>query len=145
MSAGSTCFTLPRTPKNRWCGPVPHAVTPGGAACATPEPHEASVNFIKRLVAGPGDEIYVKEGHVFRKVAGSSHFVAEKDSYISLAAKARSATSRRPIKIPPGHWFMMGDNRGESDDSRFWGPGSHGWIIGQAIITYWPLDRIGVL
>ncbi len=40
---------------------------------------------------------------------------------------------------------MMGDNRGESDDSRFWGPVPTGWIIGQAIVTYWPLDRIGIL
>jgi signal peptidase I len=49
------------------------------------------------------------------------------------------------IKIPPGHWFMMGDNRGESDDSRFWGPVPTGWIIGGAFATYWPIDRIGIL
>ena len=35
-------------------------------------------------------------------------------------------------QIPAGHWFMMGDNRGESDDSRFWGPVPTGWIIGEA-------------
>ncbi len=38
---------------------------------------------------------------------------------------------------------MMGDNRGESDDSRFWGPVPTGWIIGGAFATYWPPDRIG--
>jgi signal peptidase I len=38
----------------------------------------------------------------------------------------------------------MGDNRGESDDSRFWGPVPSGWIIGAAFLTYWPPDRIGV-
>ena len=47
----------------------------------------------------------------------------------------------RPIKIPPGHFFMMGDNRGESDDSRFWGPVPKKWIIGQAFFTYWPPER----
>jgi signal peptidase I len=39
---------------------------------------------------------------------------------------------------------MMGDNRGESDDSRFWGPEPRGWIIGKAFVTYWPPNRVGV-
>ena len=49
----------------------------------------------------------------------------------------------RPIKIPPGHFFMMGDNRGASDDSRFWGPVPEKWIIGQAFFTYWPPSGSG--
>ena len=44
---------------------------------------------------------------------------------------------------PAGHFFMMGDNRGASDDSRFWGPVPKKWIIGQAFFTYWPPKRIG--
>jgi signal peptidase I len=40
---------------------------------------------------------------------------------------------------------MMGDNRGISDDSRFWGPIPQRWIIGVAMATYWPLDRIGII
>jgi signal peptidase I len=40
---------------------------------------------------------------------------------------------------------MMGDNRGASDDSRFWGPVPKKWIIGQAFFTYWPVKRIGIL
>jgi signal peptidase I len=143
---GIYVFHPPADAEEQMCGPVPHAVTPGRAACATPVPHEASVNFIKRLVAGPGDEIYVKGGHVFRKAAGNSHFVAEKDSYIApCGGESAECDFPTPIKIPPGHWFMMGDNRGESDDSRFWGPVPTGWIIGQAIITYLPLHRIGIL
>ena len=49
-----------------------------------------------------------------------------------------------PIVIPPDHYFMMGDNRGASDDSRFWGPVPRDWIIGKAFATYWPPDRIGI-
>ena len=42
------------------------------------------------------------------------------------------------ITVPAGHYFMMGDNRGASDDSRFWGPVPRDWIIGGAFVTYWP-------
>ncbi len=51
----------------------------------------------------------------------------------------------KPITIPPNEYFMMGDNRGLSDDSRFWGPVPRSWIIGEAFFTYWPPDRIGSL
>ena len=51
----------------------------------------------------------------------------------------------KPIKVPPGDYFMMGDNRGASDDSRFWGPVPSKWLIGVAFFTYWPPDRIGFL
>jgi len=47
--------------------------------------------------------------------------------------------------IPPGHYFMMGDNSGVSDDNRFWVPVPAKWIIGVAFFTHWPPDRIGTL
>jgi signal peptidase I len=127
------------------CGVVPHTVVYGHAACSQPVPQKASVNFIKRVVAGPGDEIYIREGHVFRKASGKKEFVPEKDPYIRPCGGVPECNFPTPIKIPAGHWFMMGDNRGESDDSRFWGPVPTGWIIGGAFATYWPPDRIGTL
>ena len=136
-------FHPPRDAQQEVCGPSPHVVKIGGAACAEPESESSSVNFIKRIVAGPGDEIYIKEGHVWRKGARDAGFVREKDSYVRECGPSPECTFPVPIKIPPGHWFMMGDNRGESDDSRFWGPVPTGWIIGGAIATYWPPDRIG--
>ncbi len=137
-------FHPPEGAEKEQCGPTPHMIKIGLEACSQPIPKESSVNFIKRIVAGPGDEIYVREGHVYRKAAGTSRFVAERDPYIKACGASAECNFATPIKIPAGHWFMMGDNRGDSDDSRFWGPVPTGWIIGQAIITYWPPDRIGI-
>ncbi len=142
-------FHPPKGAEQAICGPTPHRVTPGsGSPCGQAvSEKDSSVNFIKRIVAGPGDEIYVKEGHAFRKAAGTSKFVAEKDSYIAPCSPGSlpECNFPTPIKVPPGYWFMMGDNRGHSDDSRFWGPVPRSWIIGSAFATYWPIDRIGTL
>jgi signal peptidase I len=141
-----TVFHPPQGAQQGVCGPSPHDVNFAlGMACSEPVPKsENGINFIKRIVAGPGDSIYIKEGHVFRKAAGQSTFVAEKDSYIRECGSGPVCDLKTPITIPAGHWFMMGDNRGESDDSRYWGPVPTGWIIGEAIATYWPPDRIGI-
>lgn len=115
-------------------------VSPGGAPCAQPvEKEDTSTNFIKRIVAGPGDTIKIVEGHVIRNGK------REKDSYIRPCPGVSECNFPVQIKVPPGHWFMMGDNRGESDDSRFWGPVPTGWIIGGAFATYWPVGRVGIL
>jgi signal peptidase I len=132
-------FHPPEGAEQEQCGPTPHVVKLGIEACSHPVPQEASVNFIKRIVGGPGDTISIVEGHVIR------NGVREKDSYIRQCGSSPECTFPKPIKIPAGHWFMMGDNRGESDDSRFWGPVPTGWIIGGAVATYWPPDRIGIL
>jgi signal peptidase I len=122
------------------CGPAPHVVVDGTAACSQPVPTKSNVNFIKRIVAGPGDIISIVEGHVIR------NGVREKDSYIQPCAPGTPTCNvRRPIVIPPGEYFMMGDNRDESLDSRFWGPVPKSWIIGGAFATYWPPSRIGFL
>jgi signal peptidase I len=122
------------------CGPTPHVVVDGAAACSQPVPAKSNVNFIKRIVAGPGDVITISEGHVIRNGK------REKDSYTRPCPERESKCNfPTPIKVPAGHWFMMGDNRGDSDDSRFWGPVPTSWIIGGAFATYWPIDRIGFL
>jgi signal peptidase I len=108
-------------------------------ACSRPTGTRAKVNFIKRVVAGPGDTLYIKGGHAF--VNGKR----QADSFTRPCEGGTGCDFPRPIKIPAGHWFMMGDNRGESDDSRFWGPVPRKWIIGGAFATYWPPKRIGLL
>ncbi len=138
-------FHPPEGAEQSQCGSPKHPMT---AACDTPNPKEdTGTNFIKRVVAGPGDELYIREGHVYRKAKGKTTFEKENDSYIKPCAQAVGVVCNltTPIVVPPGHWFMMGDNRGESDDSRFWGPVPTGWIIGGAFLTYWPPDKIGFL
>jgi signal peptidase I len=121
-------------------GPGPTQGTKQAQACDQPTVHESTQTFIKRVVAGPGDTIYIADGHVYR------NGVREKDSYTEPCGNDASFCNfRAPIKIPPGHYFMMGDNRGASDDSRFWGPVPDKWVIGVAFFTYWPPDRIGFL
>jgi signal peptidase I len=138
-------FHPPEGSSNELCGPHPHLVTPGMAACDMPIPKPASATYIKRIVAGPGDWLYIKEGHAYLSTQGRrGPFRRERDSYIKPCAGAATCSFLTPIQIPKGHWFMMGDNRGNSDDSRFWGPVPRSWIIGEAFATYWPPDRIGV-
>jgi signal peptidase I len=127
-------FNPPLNAQQEVCG----VARPPGAACSQPESQRSSTYFIKRIVAGPGDVISISEGHVTRNGK------READSYIRQCAGAAECNFPTPIKIPAGHWFMMGDNRGESDDSRFWGPVPTGWIVGAAFATYWPPDRIGI-
>jgi signal peptidase I len=112
---------------------------PSGQVCLKESSQKAKVNFIKRVVAGPGDRIAIRNGHVVRngKVAA--------EPFAEPCGGADGCDFRREVTVPADHYFMMGDNRGSSDDSRFWGPVPRKWIIGQAFATYWPPKRIGTL
>jgi signal peptidase I len=112
------------------CGPKPHMVKPGGAACDVSVPQEDALTVVARVVAGPGDEIYVRDGHVYRKREGSNEFVREREPNVHACGSSPECNFPDPITIPPGQWFLMGDNRGESNDSRFWGPVPTAWIVG---------------
>ncbi len=128
-------FHPPQGADSERCG-RPHRAT---AACDWPNP-ESTQTYIKRIVAGPGDVITIRNGHVIR----NGH--REPDRYPRPCFPGESAcTFTTPIRVPRGMWFVMGDNRGVSDDSRFWGPIPGTWIIGDAFFTYWPPDRIGAL
>lgn len=107
--------------------------------CDSPTGRPAKVNYIKRVVAGPGDKIAIRDGHVV--LNGK----LQKESFIRECQIGSACDFPTAVTIPAGHWFMMGDNRGESDDSRFWGPIPRSWVIGGAFATYWPPNRIGFL
>jgi signal peptidase I len=111
----------------------------GGQPCDVAWDKPSSQAFVKRVVGLPGDQISIEGGHVIRDG------VREKDSYIAVCNGSGSCDFPRTVTVPRGDYFMMGDNRGESDDSRFWGPVPKSWIIGQAFFTYWPPNRFGAL
>ena len=118
------------------CGEQP----PMGQVCLKATPHKADVNFIKRVVAGPGDRLAIRNGHVI--LNGKR----QKEPFIRpCAGGAGECDFPREVTIPAGTYFMMGDNRGSSDDSRYWGPVPRKWIVGAAFGTYWPPKRIGLL
>ena len=107
--------------------------------CDRPTRRRADVNFIKRVVAGPGDELRIEQGHVI--LNGKR----QKEPFARECDGDLGCTFTNTITIPADQYFMMGDNRGASDDSRFWGPVPREWIIGGAFSTYWPPKRVGLL
>ena len=107
--------------KGRECASPPKQ----GAACDKPIPREADVKFLKRIVALPGDTLSIQDGHP--TVNGQ---LAEED-FTKPCRPGSSCNLPTQITIPPDHFFLMGDNRGESDDSRFWGPVPRDYLIGK--------------
>ncbi len=110
---------------------------PADQACPRPTSQRSDTNFIKRVVAGPGDRLKVVDGRVY--INGER----QSEPFVRPDADCPICDLPEEITIPADHFFMMGDNRGESADSREWGPVPEDWIIGKAFFTYWPLDRIG--
>ena len=100
----------------------------------------SSQTFIKRVIGLPGETIWARHGSVWVKSPGQRvHRLSE--PYLH----GRRTASFPHTVIPQKCYFMMGDNRGQSDDSRMWGCEPRGDMIGIARVRYWPLDRIGLL
>jgi signal peptidase I len=116
--------------------------------CDKALPVEDSTTFVKRVVGMPGDRISIKNGIVIRdgkpeKLNYSVKAAGTATGYISCSGGGVNCTFPDTITVPPGEYYMMGDNRGDSLDSRFWGPVPQKWIIGVAFFTFWPIDRFG--
>ncbi len=108
-------------------------------ACDQLQSHEASVTFVKRVVGLPGDHLKIINGHVWRngKEESAPYAVPCVDNPVCNFPKT--------IVVPKGDYYMMGDNRPDSEDSRFWGPVPRRWLIGDVFFSYWPIGRIGFL
>jgi signal peptidase I len=109
------------------------------AACPRPTEDRSDTNFIKRVVGVGGDRLSVRGGRVFINGRPQDEPFARHDDTCPICNLPEE------IRIPEDHYFMMGDNRGASADSREWGPVPEDWVIGQAFATYWPPGKIGTL
>ncbi len=106
-------------------------------ACLAPTRGRTAISFVKRVVGLPGDTLEIVHGHVVRNGRATKEPYARScdDEICNLA----------PFTVPAGHYFVLGDNRGDSSDSRYWGPITHDEIVGRVVATYWPLSRLGTL
>jgi signal peptidase I len=111
----------------------------GAAPCDVAQTRESSQTYVKRVVGLPGDRLMIRDGEVYRDGR------PEASSYAVPCAGAGECNFRASITVPRGDYYMMGDNRPDSLDSRYWGPVPKAWLIGKAFFTYWPPDRIGFL
>jgi signal peptidase I len=98
-------------------------------------PRDPSKSYIKRVVGLPGDLVEIRAGSVY--VNGSP--LAE--PYVP--PEYRDRNSMPSARIPADHYFVLGDHRSSSNDSRLWGPVPSHAIYGKAVFVYWPFDRMG--
>jgi len=103
-------------------------------------PEDRSKDFIKRVIGGPGDEIAIRDKQVFvNGIPYRNPHEVHKESLL-LSREQGPRDNFGPVRVPAGSWFVMGDNRDRSYDSRFWGFVRNADIVGAAFVTYWSWD-----
>ena len=100
-------------------------------------PGDPSKSYIKRIIGLPGDRIEIDNGAV--AVNGRQ---LEED-YVPAAY--RDTQSVPPTVVPADHYYVLGDHRSSSNDSRAWGPVHRRHIYGKAVFVYWPLEKMGLI
>jgi signal peptidase I len=100
-------------------------------------PLDPRISYIKRVIGLPGDTVAIQHGQVF--INGKRLY----EPYVP--ARYRDARSMPPLVIPPDEYFVMGDHRSVSSDSRSFGPVDRDLIYGQADFIYWPESSMGVV
>jgi signal peptidase I len=119
--------------------------TPSRAAGACGE----GGTFVKRVIGLPGETVHEdKHGFIWIRGPTSKRWVKLKEPYISRSTRLADSQNfnqggKPPWHVPKGEYFMMGDNRSESCDSRRWGSVPRNKLIGTVFFVYWPPDRIG--
>lgn len=98
-------------------------------------PRDPSRDFVKRVIGIPGDTIEIRRGEVFvNGVVLIEPYVVNTDQ-----------SKEQPTVVPPDSYYVLGDNRRASMDSRDWGPVPADHIVGRGWLRYWPIDGVQVL
>ena len=100
-------------------------------------PLDPRKSYIKRVIGMPGDQVEVRMGKVF---------VNERpldEPYITR--EYRDDRTYPPVFVEPGHYYVLGDHRNQSNDSRLWGLVPERYIYGKAVFRYWPVSKMGTL
>jgi signal peptidase I len=100
-------------------------------------PRDTQKSYIKRVIGLPGDTVRIADGQVY--VNGQ----AVDEPYVP--ARYRDVRSMEEFKVPEGEYFVMGDHRSISSDSRDFGPVARNLIYGKAAFVYWPREEMGVV
>ena len=100
-------------------------------------PGDPSKSYIKRVIGMPGDRVEVRDGSV---IVNST---ALEEDYVPQ--EYRDQSEMRPTTVGPDEYFVLGDHRSSSNDSRTWGMVPRRYIYGKAVFIYWPLEKMGLL
>jgi len=105
-------------------------------------PEDAKKDFIKRLVGLPGDTVEIKNGTIY---VNDQPLVDNGFSQRYYYNRGDFAEDGKKIVVPRDNYFVLGDNSASSQDSRYWGFVPEKNILGQAMIVYWPLQRVRII
>jgi signal peptidase I len=98
-------------------------------------PLDPSKSYIKRVIGLPGDTVRVSAG----KVLIDGYPISEQ----YVRPEYFDHQSYAPVHVEPGHYYVMGDHRNSSNDSRAWGTVARSYIYGKAVLVYWPVNHFG--
>jgi signal peptidase I len=98
-------------------------------------PLDRSQSYIKRVIGIPGDRVEIDDGRVF------VNNVKIEEPYVPDEYRDHVSMAKR--RVEAGQYFVLGDHRTSSNDSRMWGFVDRSDIYGKAVFVYWPLDKIG--